>query len=635
MELRSRMGNQGKGVFMTPCRKEDESVERDVSIAAAKAANRWLNHFIYKRTNYRSILDKLNQCKIAELKGKVLPFEFDEIEDLKIELNNLNCILYANNPQHNSMYITRAKPKTQKKSENEKDEDYVAAKNKINELKKQLGGLSWYRVSKKLDDIRKLMKTNDIEVEAETGYEISHGRTDINSAAIVEEYSEICENISQLLNMPVTDVRSTKTGSLRITLQEQLLPKYNKLNDELKKLKFDFGKRANSIADKNGIMGLMFDLCFPDGDVTNEKNLKDYENLLTNTSIKFVSATVFSVCAKLKMAYRYADAFSYAMVGLITAVKKYIEQVQEHGSASQNFLIFAKNYVSGYCRNGLCEMSTNGLLSASTFSGMLGNLKTKQAAFKKMHSSVKDGEDLGNMMENVKDENDKFIESFTMDYESSYGSDDESNGNGAVFANIVSTDITPEKICEARIYHDLFLDSVSEILNTKNSKGENIFDEHDIKLFELMYGFSPRKEVNAEKVKIKTDFTNSELCDEMNLYFMNKGYRFQFTTRTLMQRINKINTQLKHIVKSNPCLFNRLKSIHKEYNENPEYMRMVSEEREEKGFTFMRSNHELDIVGRESYAETENYNSRFGGEYVFSEGMDITEQAKEIFESYV
>lgn len=627
----------------------NESANGGISVMTLNA-NAYLKRFIEKETDYLQYLDILKNVKKCQFTGSVCKYTVEEIENAKIKCNNYESIIYSNVPQKNRMYFSGTGGKRKTKV----DEANIAEQKRMNaiiaEKSKQLGQLSWYRLSKKIDELRKNMEIHGIVVDDSFG-DACTGHSYIDSDSIIEDYNNLCSFISEKINIPVSELKQMKTGTIRAILQDKLIPVYNHLKNEITQLKYTLGRVQNADVDECGISHLLYNICYKDGDLQSESNRRKFETILIYTNLHYVKSTAYSICMKLGMLHRYNDAFSYALTGLTVAVDKYIETVLENNEASTNFMIFAKKYITGYTKNGMCELSTNGMCSASSFSGMHGKLKTKHKEFRKYNPNIRDNEDIAVLFDSLKDSNDIFIENFNMNFESQFANDESSEGE-SYFANIVKETLTPEIITEAKHYHSLFMDTIKTVLNTHDKRGNRVFNKYDIKLFEMMYGFSFKTDIDTSKQKLKDEYTQVELCGELEKIYAEDGITKSFSAPLVASRMQSIEKRFKEIIRRNPDLKRRFESINKEYSEKPEYMKYLSAEREAMRMTFVEN--ELPTVDEGVLHDPDKYNEMMQTlEYKRSSftkakfddfsikpsnnkmvGDDITMQVADIFENY-
>lgn len=431
-----------------------------------------------------------------------------------------------------------------------------------------------------------------------------------NVKTLLDEYENSCRVIANLIGDDKENIKNMNLGELRQKLQNSCREKYELFSKRVEKLKrfigarkleLDKGSNGDIVEFNNSnLTSMLFDLCFRDGDMNNTRNIENFQSALVYTNIGFVKNLAYKVCSNIGVIHRYSEAVSCGFYGLALAVQKYIQLIKEGNRPDIVFTMFATKYVLGYVKSGMTDIGTGGVISTSTYNKIYRDRKNKMKDFNRCHRNVgnEDREILYNAI--ASDDNDSLMDNFMVSNESACAAEQSDTDNETVWDNLCkSSEFVPDKLAQARHYHDLYMNTIKEMFTTRDNNGTPIFNRYDIRLFEMVYGFCFKLDNGA--AKFKNEFIQSEIAAELSRMYREEGIVKTFTQPAIVARTNKLEKKIIDCIKNNPSLFKKLSVINKAYNEMPEYMEYLSNDRENNRTSFLSG--ELPVIDTTKFDE--------------------------------
>lgn len=444
-----------------------------------------------------------------------------------------------------------------------------------------------------LDDIGKLSTLDFIDLDSEESLQTTDDVKNIIECpdnTLLTKYDNLCKEIGSIIGATMNEVADMKLGTILSQLKIHLT-KTEELEQNLQNAQIELMNARNqntldSLKNNYGVCEMIYD----NYDLNKPEDEKKVRELLASIYIRTVKGIAYNIVSKRNKLSMYEDAVGYGMLGLALAINKWVALQKQERRQVIEFKGFCNTFVAGAIKSGFIESISMGCASTSHIQrqNMITNKRIDNfVRFNPQYKNL----DREELLKLVGDE-DMFMGNVSFMYESQYaGMQENDNGGNDLWSNITQSKDDLVKYTESKHDHQLLMRSIKELLNLFETAkdrvtgetyetGRKIFDRYDTRLFEMAFGFAYKHDGTMGQ------FTQQEMAEELRKMYKEQGINKTFSQPAIVSRINTIKRKIITCVESNKKLKRAFEYINQRWNENPDYMWLVSNERESEGTSF-------------------------------------------------
>lgn len=586
---------------------------------------------VTKSSEYVTLINKIAQCKI-NIKKFTKVSDIEEVNHWQNELKRYNDDLKVYKEimsVHNGRNSVR-ESKIFTKQKQQSSPEILAAQYKIDCIKNEMRKNSPSYMVSQLRELREQMNLRDLycneneipdlddlfesektgfsgkyleedldeEIPAVISEDVEENSSELESCPnqiLINKYNRICNEIADKLDCTPDEISEMKLGTILSMLKnampendENLVKKYNEAHLELMN-----ARSKQSKSDSNyGICEFIYD----NYNLEDEKDEKKVRELLASIYIRIVKGIAYNVVSKRNKLNLYEEAVGYGLVGLSMAINKWVSRQKSEPNVVIEFKGLCNSFVVGSIKTGLTELLSLGTASASHIQHQAIEMNKRIDNFLKYNPEFKnvDKEELTQMLS----DDDSFVGRVNFVYESTYDdiskSSAKSSDNTELWDIVTRSKENLESYTESKNDYQLLIRSIKQMLNLfetekdeKNGQtyqnGKKLFDRYETRLFEMTFGFVWKKN---SRLSGNGQFTQSEMGEELRKMYAEQGINKTFSQPAITSRINTLKKKIQFAVENNKKLKRAFEYIKKRWDENPEYMNMISNEHEENRESF-------------------------------------------------
>lgn len=586
-------------------------------------ANSFIISELTNRDDYKNTVSKLEQCKINIEKFTKVK-DWDEVNHWKMELANFRKQL-AIYKEMMSVHSTRnsvSDSRILRASSRKSSPEVVAAQYKLDCIKAQMREKSPSYLVNQMRELREQMRLRDLfitesvpdfdELFDNDGFDENEDSMfecdsiDENITETVKDeqafdncpdrilmskYNNLCLKIAELLNCTQNEVYDTKLGTLMVQLKNCLTGKDDELLEQYSQAQLELMTARSALSRESyGVCEYIYDHY----DLNNPVEETKVRELLASIYIRVVKGIAYNIVSKRNKLHMYEEAVGYGLVGLTMAINKWVARQKSEPKVCIEFKGLCNTFVANAIKSGFTELVSLGTASTSHIQHQSIILNKRIDNFIRFNPQFKNA-DREELMEMLADD-DSFVGRVSFMYESTY--DDISATNqrdeGELWTIVTKSNDSLEQYTESKHDYQLLIKSIKELLNlfetTKDvktgetrSNGRKLFDRYETRLFEMTFGFVWKKN---SMLTGNGQYNQLDMANELKRMYAEQGINKTFTQPAVASRINTLKKKIQFAVENNKKLKRAFEYIQKRWNEDPEYLLMISNEREASGETF-------------------------------------------------
>lgn len=615
-----------KKVYFPDTKQSNPIMIKSVIDSLTDHANSNIFYQITNSPEYIELVKKINECELNIKKfSRVNDYEEIDYWKRELEIAKESFFVYKEMLSVHDVRLSvkssklfrnsKSSPRTSKEIQDAQYKlDCVKAEmrrnspsyivSQLKEIREQLNLRDLYsndNVVRDLDDVFESQKAGFTNIYLEEDLEnnispIIEDLDDINfnecpDRILLNKYNNICTEIAKRIDCTPDEVSEMKLGTILSMLKSktpnkdsELVEKYNKAQIELMNARSDISKKTINY----GICEYINDKY----DIFDEDDEKKVKELLASLYIRVVKGIAYNIVSRRNQLNLYEEAVSYGLVGLSMAINKWLIQQKNEPNIVIEFKGLCNSFVAGSIKSGLAELLSLGTASASHIQHQTIDINKRVNNFLKYNPEYKnvDREEIIKMLS----DNDHYFGRVNFVYESTYNEISENSSksnseNTELWDIVTSSKENLESYTESKNDYQLLIRSIKQMLNLFETdkdcvngqtykNGRKLFDRYETRLFEMTFGFSWKK--NSRNTG-NSQFTQSEMGEELRKMYAEQGIDKTFSQPAITSRINTLKKKIQFAVENNKKLKRAFEYINKRWEENPEYMNMISNEHEE------------------------------------------------------
>ena len=412
---------------------------------------------------------------------------------------------------------------------------------------------------------------------------------------LVSKYNKLCNYIADKLDCTPDEISEMKLGTILSYLKEKSNVKDEELIERLNNAQIELmNARSNqSKIDSNyGICEFIYD----NYDLSNPEDEKKVRELLASIYVRIVKGIAYNIVSKRNKLHMYEEAVGYGLLGLTMAINKWIARQKSEPKVVIEFKGICNNFVANAIKSGFVELTSLGTASVSHIQHKAIDMNKRIENFIRYNPEYKNTEK-EELVKMLSDE-DTFVGSVNFMYESTYDDISKSKSNSAdsseLWDIVTRSKYSLETYTESKNDYQLLIRSIKQLLNLFETEkdsvtgltfesGRKLFDRYETRLFEMTFGFAWKKNSNSTG---NSQYTQSEMGEELRKMYAEQGINKTFSQPAITSRINTLKKKIQFAVENNKKLKRAFEYIKRRWEENPEYMLLISNEHEQIGESF-------------------------------------------------